>query len=162
MKRVMIILGWIMVVSMVAGGLIFVKNYYVAEDHFTTIKGTISSEPKTTQDEYGVNTSLRIHLDNQKGVFSLPGNLLRQVDQDILQLKEGDEISLTIRNEDNKEKMAEALNLANIWGIEKVDGPTYLTLKQAINYHRSFQTLLYAGFCFAIAVGLGVYLTRLN
>ncbi|MEZ4847499.1 MAG: hypothetical protein R3B93_02455 [Bacteroidia bacterium] len=35
-------------------------------------------------------------------------------------------------------------------------------MDQAINYHRSFRTLVYAGFFFVMAVGLGVYLARVK
>ena len=56
--------------------------------------------------------------------------------------------------------MTKSLDHTSIWGIEKVDGLTYLTLEQAMEHHRSFKTLVYAGFFFVMAVGLGVYLVR--
>ena len=161
MKRTMIIFGWFAVVTLFALGLLFVNNFRVVEDDFTIVRGKISGEVTTTQDEYGErNTSLRLYLAGRKGVYGLPGKLLEKANQDIYQLQDGDEVILTVRTQESRDIMAKSLDHTSIWGIEKVNGPTYLTLEQAINYHRSFRTLVYAGVFFVMAVGLGVYLVR--
>ena len=159
-KRIMVILGWIMVVMMVVVSLAFLNNYMVDQDDLVTTTGVLRQEIKISKDEYGKHTSLKFFIEGDKSTYGLPGNLLRRSNQEVYNLETGDEVEIIYMKKGERAALFKALNHNSIWGIKKVNGETYLTVDQALEYHKSARSLVYAISFMAFAIGIGIFLTR--
>ena len=162
MKLTILILGWIMVVGMLTMAYMFVSQYKVSESDFISQKGTVSGEPIISKDEYGVDTALRLRLENDSTVYSLPGKLLRIAHPDIYQLADGNQVELVFKKADVKNRIEKFMSpLERVWSIGLVDEVPFVSLVQSMKHAKDKRSLVYAGLFMLFAVVIATYLLKI-
>ena len=140
LKMLLIIIGWIAVVTMFALAFVFYRMYNISPADLKYSEGVIANDPKFSEDEYGVKTSMRFYLEGEEMPVSVGGILLRSADKQIFDLKKGDQVRFYEKKNGARDVVDGNRRFAMGLGNQE---KYFYTQEDALNFYQSADKIFY-------------------
>ncbi len=137
LKKMLVVLGFIFCFTMLVMAFFTYQQSSITESDLKFSEGIISTVPEISRDEYDFrNTAMRFYLENQEIPVSIPGKLLNNADQEIVNLKIGDKVSFYEKNHNVLGTMDKTRRIAFGLSSDKI---AFYTQQDALEFFQGFR-----------------------